>query len=143
MEVTKWLKPSISVSRIGDSANRSPRFLHHRATRLRHTLAGISSSTGAASGSQLISIAVFECEFLAGRYNPIAEAKISRKIVAGQPQLSRFGETLAKLPFTGDHVVCLGHHPGRLERTCISHPAERNSLPIRISGQSKNTRLGL
>jgi hypothetical protein len=33
----------------------------------------------------LISIAVLECESLAGRYNPIAEAKISRKIVAGQP----------------------------------------------------------
>ena len=33
---------------------------------------------------------------------PIAEAKISRKIVAGQPYLSRFGETLAQLPPTGD-----------------------------------------
>ena len=35
----------------------------------------------------------------------------------------------AKLPFTGDHVVCLGHHPGRLERTCIPRSAENCSNP--------------
>jgi NAD(P)-dependent dehydrogenase (short-subunit alcohol dehydrogenase family) len=29
---------------------------------------------------------------------------------------------LAELPFTEDHVVCLGHHPGRLERTCRCRP---------------------
>src|SRR5215813_8117003 len=42
-----------------------------------------------------------------------------------QPQLSRFGETLAELSSTGDRVVCLGHHPGRLERTCINEVAAR------------------
>jgi hypothetical protein len=30
--------------------------------------------------------------FRSSRYNPIADAKISRKIVAGQPLLSRFGK---------------------------------------------------
>jgi hypothetical protein len=34
-----------------------------------------------------------------------AEAKISRKIIAGQPFPSRFGETLAELPPIGDQVT--------------------------------------
>ena len=44
---------------------------------------------------------------------PIAEPKISRKIVAGQPQLSRFGETLAELPPTGDQVALFRSRLGR------------------------------
>jgi hypothetical protein len=36
------------------------------------------------------------------------EERISRKIVAGQPSRADLGETLAKLPPTGDQVVCLG-----------------------------------
>ena len=43
-----------------------------------------------------------------------AEAKISRKIIAGQPFPSRFGETLAELPPIGDQVALfrprLQHH---------------------------------
>ena len=51
---------------------------------------------------------------------PIAEPEISRKIVAGQPQLSRFGEKLAELPPTGDQVALFRPRLGRLERTCIN-----------------------
>jgi len=41
----------------------------------------------------------------------------SRKIVVGQPQLSRLGERLAGLPFTGDQVGLFRARPGRPKRT--------------------------
>jgi hypothetical protein len=68
---------------------------------------------------------------------PIAEPKISRKIVAGQPQLSRFGEKLAELPPTGDQVALFRPRLGRLERTCINAP----SIPHGRSGDAVQKRL--
>ena len=61
---------------------------------------------------------------------PIAEPKISRKIVAGQPQLSRFGEKLAELPPTGDQVALFRPRLGRLERTCINEREGRQIVLI-------------
>jgi hypothetical protein len=40
----------------------------------------------------------------------------------------RIGATLAELPFTGDKVVCLGHDPGRLERTCINEAVNKSAF---------------
>jgi hypothetical protein len=63
---------------------------------------------------------------------PIAEPKISRKIVAGQPQLSRFGEKLAELPPTGDQVALFRPRLGRLERTCINEPRSPGRVVLQI-----------
>src|SRR5215472_10100346 len=57
----------------------------------------------------------------------------SRKIVVGQPYLSRLGETLAELPPTGNQVGLFKAQPGRqkvpwLRPPCCAHLGDRGCM---------------
>src|SRR5215471_8301021 len=57
----------------------------------------------------------------------------SRKIVIGQPQLSRLWETLAELPLTGDQVGLFKPQPGRPKGEAQHAVCPKSSMPFRLA----------
>jgi hypothetical protein len=73
MEVTKWLKPSISVSRIGDSASVRPQ----REWNPREEPGALAAHPGICAGGEEKSLSLVRCGLLGASRIPLMDGAIS------------------------------------------------------------------